>query len=144
MNKEQIENIRAFNRLYTSILGLADGHILNSEYSLSEVRIMFEVYHRPGIQSNELIQKIGIDKGYLSRLLKQFARKGIIKKVASPEDKRATSIMLSKKGKQVFEVLNAASENQIRQIFKSLSTTECNQLVQSMVTIEKIISESKG
>ena len=140
MNKQHIQAVRMFNRFYTSVIGLVDNHILNSKYSLPEVRIMYEVYNNPGITASDLINQIGMDKGYLSRILKHFKNKGIICKTLSSNDKRATVISLSKKGIAEFKVLDKASEKQISKVFKALSDKDCNRLIQCMTTIKELIN----
>ena len=75
MQQATITGIRAFNRYYTGILGLLDRHILNSDYSLPEARILYELGQREGVQASGIIESLGIDKGYLSRILDQFATK---------------------------------------------------------------------
>ena len=140
MNKQHIQAVRMFNRFYTSVIGLVDNHILNSKYSLPEVRIMYEVYNNPGIKASDLINQIGMDKGYLSRILKNFKNKNIINKTLSSNDKRATVISLSKKGIAEFKVLDKAFEKQISKVFKALSDKDCNQLIQCMTTIKELIN----
>ncbi|WP_431215832.1 hypothetical protein ACQ86N_14930 [Puia sp. P3] len=73
MQQKTISRIRAFNRYYTNIIGLLDRHILNSSYSLPEARILYELNHREGIQASGIIESLGIDKGYLSRILDEFS-----------------------------------------------------------------------
>jgi len=79
MKSQFIKEIRAFNRFYTNIIGLLDKHILNSNYSLPEVRIMFELYHNAGLTASDITSLIDIDKGYLSRILKDFQKNKLIK-----------------------------------------------------------------
>ncbi len=73
---ETVYKIREFNRFYTVLLGLLDRNFLNSEYSVTEIRILFELENNDGCSAVDLIEKLYIDKGYLSRLIKGFIVRG--------------------------------------------------------------------
>jgi DNA-binding MarR family transcriptional regulator len=141
MRLQLVKDVRAFNRFYTNIIGLLDKHILNSSYSLPEVRIMFELYHNSGLTASEIIDRIDIDKGYLSRILKKFEKNRLINRVSSATDKRAVFLQLSAKGKKEFEVLNNASDKQVEGLFKNLSDKEGEELTQKMREIQKLLSK---
>jgi DNA-binding MarR family transcriptional regulator len=140
MKPQFIKEIRAFNRFYTNIIGLLDKHILNSSYSLPEVRIMFELYHNAGLTASDIIALIDIDKGFLSRILKNFQKNKLISKVTSPSDKRSAVLQLTAKGRKDFEVLNNSSDKQVENTFKNLSEKECDVLVQKMMEIQQLIN----
>jgi DNA-binding MarR family transcriptional regulator len=142
MSSQLVKDVRAFNRFYTNIIGLLDKHILNSNYSLPEVRIMFELYNNSGLTASDVITLIDIDKGYLSRILKKFERNKLISKAGSASDKRAVFLQLSPKGKKEFEVLNDASDKQVEALFKNLSDKECEELTQKMSGIQKLLNKS--
>ena len=108
MNIQHIKELRAFNRFYTNIIGLLDMHILNSDYSLPEVRVMYELYHNTALTASDIITQFDIDKSYLSRILKKFEKNNLIRKVDSKTDKRAVVLHLSAKGKKEFENLYEA------------------------------------
>ena len=139
MKKSLAKDIRAFNRFYTNIIGLLDRHILNSNYSLPEVRIMFELYYSSGLTASGIIALLDIDKGYLSRILRRFEKNKIIKKVTDSSDKRSVIIELSDKGKKEFEILNNASTKEVGEIFNDISESECIELVQNMKRIQEIL-----
>ncbi len=143
MNKHHIDEIRAFNRFYTSILGLLDNHILDSKYSLPEVRIMFEIHNNPGSTASDIISLTDIDKGYLSRILKRFEKQKqkIILKTVSATDKRISTLKLTKWGEKEFEQLNIASENQLKKVFSHLSYNDFESIVKNMQLIKKTISK---
>jgi DNA-binding MarR family transcriptional regulator len=143
MKPQFIKEIRAFNRFYTNIIGLLDKHILDSSYSLPEVRIMYELYHNAGLTASDIISLIDIDKGYLSRLLTNLQKSKLISKVNSSTDKRATVLQLTVKGKKEFEILNDASDRQVETIFKNLSQKECEDLIQKMQGIQQLLNRKK-
>ncbi|QEH42399.1 MarR family winged helix-turn-helix transcriptional regulator [Chitinophaga sp. XS-30] len=140
MKQAFINEIRAFNRFYTNIIGLLDRHILDSSYSLPEVRVLYELYHSPMLTASDIIALLDIDKGYLSRILKHFEKNKLITKAGSPTDKRAAMLQLTNKGKAVFETLNEASDKQVGTTFKDLTEKECQELVQKMKEIQLLIN----
>lgn len=142
MKEKYIMEIRAFNRFYTGIIGLLDKYILNSRYSLPEVRILYELYHQENLTASDIIASVNIDKGYLSRLLRHFEKKKMISKRRSSDDGRAAHLYLTNTGKKEFEVLNEASNKQIRNILEDLTEESCNRLVQHMQEIKKILSKT--
>jgi DNA-binding MarR family transcriptional regulator len=143
MKQSLTQEVRAFNRFYTSIIGLLDRHILNSSYSLPEVRILFEIDHHSELTASGIIDLLGIDKGYLSRILRRFEKNKIIKKVTSASDKRSVIIELTDKGKKEFEVLDNASNKQVEEVFEGISENECIELIQKMKRIQQILSNKK-
>jgi DNA-binding MarR family transcriptional regulator len=142
MHQKYIAEVRAFNRFYTDIIGLVDRYILNSSYTLPEVRILYELYHHENITASDIISFLTIDKGYLSRILFQFEKKKLISKKRSAEDGRSVYIFLTAKGKKEFAVLNQASHNQIRDLLGMLSPRDCDSLVEHMSAITKILRGS--
>jgi DNA-binding MarR family transcriptional regulator len=143
MKASHIKDIRTFNRFYTRIIGVLDGYILNSNYSLPEVRILFELYHNEGLTASDIIMLLDIDKGYLSRILQNFESNKLISKVIAKSDKRTASLQLTAKGKKEFEKLNTASDQQVKQTFSKLSENDCEKLVQKMKEIQQLTQKIK-
>jgi len=144
MQQKTITEIRAFNRYYTGILGLLDRHILNSDYSLPEARILYELSQREGVQASGIIESMGIDKGYLSRILDQFATKKLIVRKRSQADGRLMHIYLTEKGRAAFEKLNQASEEQLKSLLTGLSTTDGEELSRHMTAIMNILLKAEA
>jgi len=142
MHKKQVADIRAFNRFYTTILGLLDQHILESRYSLPEVRVLYELYHLDSLTAKDIVSSLRMDKGYMSRLLLRFQNKNLISKKWSATDGRAAHLSLTPKGKKEFEELNEASNRQIRQILEGLSDVDREKLVNNMAEIRTILSKT--
>lgn len=139
MKRTIIEEIRAFNRWYTGVIGLLDDVILESSFSLPEARILYELYHREGIQAGEITAMLGIDKGYLSRMLDQFTRQQLIVRKRSTEDGRVQHIFLTAKGRTAFEALNQASITQVEGMLAPLPAGDREKLVHHMNEIKRII-----
>lgn len=141
MRKKHIDEVRAFNRFYTRVIGLLDKHILDSKYSLPEVRIMYELYHNPGCTSKEIIDELNIDKGYFSRILLSFQKSGLIKKQVSKSDGRSQMLSLSKKGEAEFLKLNETQNEQVKNILEKLPVDKREELVTHMTEIKNILSD---
>jgi DNA-binding MarR family transcriptional regulator len=135
-----IEEIRAFNRYYTALIGLLNDHLLNSEYSLAEVRILYEIHTHQPVSASQIMAEMDIDKGYLSRVLTQFGKNGLISKQVSGEDARVTLVSLTTKGAALFSELNTASDQQIETLISKLSKEEQQTLVGHMQAIKSLLT----
>jgi DNA-binding MarR family transcriptional regulator len=139
MDKTDIDKIRAFNRFYTRVLGLLDKYLLNSPYTLPEVRVMYEIYHHPKITSKEITDRLGMDKGYLSRMLLAFQKKGLIQKRTLEDDGRAQGIFLTRTGEKEFLEVNKATDHQVMNLLSKLKKQETRELIHHMEGIQKIL-----
>jgi DNA-binding MarR family transcriptional regulator len=139
MKMNAVNKVRAFNRFYTMVLGLLDKHLLDSKFTLPEVRVMYEIYHRKKITSKEIAELLGMDKGYLSRILLSFDNKKLIDRKANKVDGRVQEISLSAKGEKEFLAINLASENQVVELLGRLNNQEIDKLVGHMDEIQKIL-----
>ena len=144
MQPKTISEIRAFNRYYTSIIGLLDRHILNSSFSLPEARILYELSRREGIQASGIIESLGIDKGYLSRILDTFTDKKLIVRRRSQADGRLMHIYLTEKGRAAFEQLNTASDDQLSQLLSGLSAADGERLSQHMTAVADLFMKAQA
>lgn len=138
--KHSISIIRSFNRYYTNVLGLLDQHILESDLSLSEVRVLHEIEKTEQCTSRMLADILCMDAGYLSRILKKFYKMGLLTKEKSSIDGRAQYLYLTSEGKDKMYDLNNSSDEQIAQIIKPLAESDRNCLVQNMTSVETILT----
>src|SRR5215211_426378 len=120
MKDTHVDEMRAFSRFYTNILGLLNTHILDSTFSLAEVRILYELYHHKNYTSKDLIELLQMDKGQLSRMLQKFENQKLVVRIRSKTDKRSVLLCLTKKGIKEFETLNKASNDQVMQLLIQL------------------------
>ena len=141
MKQKYIEEFRSFNRLYTIIIGVLDKYFLESHLTLQEGRILFELYYKENIKASDLVSSLHMDKGYLSRILKQLERKKLIIKINSGNDKRSFFIKLTQPGKKEFENLNKATDKQVTEILNQLSTEECEQLINNIQSMKIILNK---
>ncbi|MBO9586612.1 MAG: bifunctional helix-turn-helix transcriptional regulator/GNAT family N-acetyltransferase [Flavobacterium sp.] len=135
--------IRSFNRFYTAHLDILSQHYLDSEYSLTEIRILYEISESKIITAQKITEILNLDKGYLSRILKRFLKENLIEKVTSSEDKRAFNIKLTNSGNELLSVLNDKSENKIEGKIEKLNSSEKEILVDSMNTVRNLLTENK-
>jgi DNA-binding MarR family transcriptional regulator len=140
--QDPVTEIRSFNRFYTSIIGVLDKHILESPFSLSEARIMFEIHESGSCTAREIKNTINMDEGYLSRIIEKFVSNRIIKKTRSKEDARVFNLSLTAKGRKTFTRLNSVSENEIKHMIQPISQREVKNLVRNMQNIRRILSEA--
>ena len=140
MIENAIAEFRSFNRFYTAVIGLLDRHILNSHYTLAEVRIMYELYYSRNQTASNLIQTLSIDKGYLSRVLRQFEKSRLIRRQRSDDDTRVIFLSLTPEGKKVFRQLDKASSGQVAEILREISSKDLSALLASMAEIKRILS----
>ncbi|MDE6853327.1 MAG: MarR family transcriptional regulator, partial [Lachnospiraceae bacterium] len=130
-----IDEIRKFNRFYTVSMGFLDSGYLDTEYSIVETRVLFEIkVHEKCIQS-DIAKTLCVDKSYLSRIVKRFFKNGLIEKDKSDEDKRATYISLTEKGSEETERLIELTDRQIKAKIDNLSLEECNELCDEIIPI---------
>jgi DNA-binding MarR family transcriptional regulator/GNAT superfamily N-acetyltransferase len=132
--------MRRFNRFYTRQIGLLEEGLLNSPFSLTQVRTLYELAHCAQTSAVALCNVLGLDAGYMSRVLASFEKAGLVEKKQSPDDARHSLLRLTKKGHQAFEPLNARSDEQISQILGKLQPAKQSQLLQAMGTIESVFS----
>lgn len=135
-----IHAVRQFNRFYTNILGLLNHHLLNSDYSLPEARVLFELANGRDITSKKLTEELKIDPGYLSRILKRMEKQGLLYRVKSAADGRAYPINLTDKGKETFRELDGLSEKQIGGLMAGLNEEHRERLMGGMRDIEAALN----
>ena len=140
-NSKVIREIRTFNRYYTNIIGVVDKHILNSAYSLTEVRILFEIYHNLNSSARLIKNFLQVDEGYLSRTLDKLVKQGLILRKQSENDGRSFILSLTKKGEKEFLTLNERSEAAIELMIKHLSLDELSELVSIICRIQELLKK---
>lgn len=138
--ENRVSRIRQFNRFYTNFIGLVNKTILESKYSLAEVRVMLEINKARACTASQLIRILQIDPGYLSRMLRRFKNEGLVAVCDSAQDKRSQLLKLTEKGETVFNGLSQASSNQLLEIVKPLSDYEQEELVRCMEKIQMLLS----
>ena len=135
----RIAAIRGFNRFYTHRLGVLEQQLLDSPYSLTEARVLYELAHRDAPPAKEIGQALGLDAGYLSRIIQTFSDRGLISRKPSPDDRRQLRLSLTAKGRLAFGRLQRASHDDVATMLESLGPARADRVVQAMATIERLI-----
>ncbi|HEX4021084.1 MAG TPA: helix-turn-helix domain-containing GNAT family N-acetyltransferase [Acidobacteriaceae bacterium] len=133
---------RRFNRMYTRFIGTLNEGLLNSDFSLVEARVLYEIATRATPKAKEIAEGLGMDPGYLSRLLGKFERDGLLKRKTSEQDGRYAELTLAPQGRSAFKKLNALSEEQARTILQGLPHSARMELIRCMQTIEGIVMKT--
>ena len=144
---ERIAAVRRFNRFYTRQIGLLGAGYLHSPFSLSQVRVLYELAHRERPTAAELSRDLGLDPGYLSRILRGFRKTGLSESERSQADGRQSHLSLTEKGQAAFAPLNARSHHDIGAMLGAMAAGEQDRLVDAMRTIEGLLGaqpEQKG
>jgi DNA-binding MarR family transcriptional regulator/GNAT superfamily N-acetyltransferase len=137
-----VSAVRRFSRFYTRILGLLQEGLLDTPYSLTEARVLYELAQQDAVEVVELRRSIGVDGGYLSRLLTRLASDGVVERERSTVDGRRQVARLTERGREVFADLDRQSDHQVRDLLGALDTGQRHRLVGAMQTIESILAES--
>src|SRR6202171_5198319 len=100
---DQISAVRAFNRFYTRKLGVLDQQLLKSPFSLSEARVLYELANRDSVAAKEIGIELGLDPGYLSRIIQNFDESGLITRKPLPSDRRQYRLSMTAKGRPALD-----------------------------------------
>jgi DNA-binding MarR family transcriptional regulator/GNAT superfamily N-acetyltransferase len=137
-----VAGVRAFNRFYTNMIGLLRGKYLDTPYSLTEARILFELAQREASEVTDLRHTVDIDAGYLSRILARFSADSLITRQRSAADGRRQVISLTESGRSVVAGLDARSAAQTRDMLGAVHDEDRHRLLDAMHVITDVLSES--
>ncbi len=135
-----VEAVRRFSRFYTREVGVLHEGYNGSEFSLTEARIIYELAHREAATASDLAKHLGVDPGYLSRLLKNLQERGVVRRQASDLDARQYLLGLTELGQQRFAALNARSRSDMARMLGALTSRQQERLMQAMSEIESLLS----
>ncbi len=132
--------VRRFNRFWTRQIGVLREGYLESPFSLTEVRVLYELAHCDETTASELGEELGLDAGYLSRILRGFEKQGLIHKRPSEADGRRRLLRLTERGQEAFAPLDARSRDDVGAMLGGMSIERQEHLVGAMRTIEGLLS----
>jgi len=135
----RVAAVRRFNRFYTQRIGVLQDGLLNSPFSLTEVRVLYELAHREQPTASELGRDLGLDAGYLSRILGGFERRGLIERRPSKTDGRQNLLSLTRAGREAFAPLDDRSRSEIRAMLQPLPAPGQRRLIDAMGAIERLL-----
>ena len=139
LSDSRVAIVRRFNRFYTRQIGLLNEGLLDSPFSLTEVRALYELAHREHPTAADLCKELRLDAGYASRILRGFEKQGLIEKKNSASDARQSLLSLTRKGRKVFEPLESRSDKHVGAILNKLSPAKHEELIHAMRTIESVL-----
>ena len=140
----RVAKVRSFNRFYTAIIGVLDEGLLDSPYTLTEARVIFELAQRDSSEVVALRRELGLDAGYLSRILARFEADGLITRSRAVEDARRQLVRLTDSGRHAFAALDASSAGQIHGLLGRLADAEQRELLAAMETIRRLVAKAPG
>jgi DNA-binding MarR family transcriptional regulator/GNAT superfamily N-acetyltransferase len=136
---QRVAAVRRFNRFYTRQIGLLQESYLKSQFSLSQVRVLYELAHRERPTATELGRELGLDPGYLSRILRLFEKRGFLRRTPSEADGRQSHLFLTARGQAAFAPLDTRSREEIGSMLRALRARDQIRLVESMRAIEGVL-----
>jgi DNA-binding MarR family transcriptional regulator/GNAT superfamily N-acetyltransferase len=141
--RNAIDDVRAFNRFYTRVIGVLDDGVVDTPYSLPEARVLFELAQVDELEVGEVRRSLGIDAGYLSRMLARFETQGLIARRRSASDARRQQVQLTELGRSEFATLDGRSAEQVGGLIGELGEAEQRRLVAAMATIRDLLSGAR-
>lgn len=137
----RVKAVRGFNRFYTRQIGVLDEHLLRSPLSLGEARVLYEIANSDLPVASDIAATLGLDAGYLSRILAGFIKRGLVTRTRSRSDGRQAPLSLTSKGRALFAGLNRDSDEQVASLISKLPGPAQDQLVGSMQFIQHVLDE---
>lgn len=135
----RIAVVRQFNRFYTQKIGVLAEGLAHSPFSLAQARVLYELAHREAPTAKELVNDLGMDPGYLSRILSDFQAKGLIVREPSPRDGRVMHLKITLQGRKAFAPLNEGAQEDMAALLAPLSDAQQERLVQALRTVEALL-----
>ena len=135
----RVAAVRQFNRFYTRRIGLLSNSMYGSDFSLAEMRVLWELAHHAGVTASELEERLGMDPGYLSRIVKSFRERGLARAATARHDARVRHLELTRKGRKAFAPFDRRSGEEVRAAISHLRGAEQDRLVGAMRDIEALL-----
>jgi DNA-binding MarR family transcriptional regulator/GNAT superfamily N-acetyltransferase len=135
----RVATVRSFNRFYTSVIGLLSEGLLETPYTLTEARVMFELAQSDATEVPVLRQTLGLDAGYLSRVLGRLETRGLLKREQAKTDARRQRVRLTAGGRRAFRTLDRRSATEVAELLDKLTDEEQRDLVSAMAAIQKLL-----
>jgi DNA-binding MarR family transcriptional regulator/GNAT superfamily N-acetyltransferase len=139
LGERQVVAVRRFNRFYTQRIGVLEEGLLKSAFSLTEARVLYELANREQPAAADLCRDLGLDAGYLSRILARFVRQGLLAKSAGEPDGRRRRLSLTDDGLAAFAALDAASRDEVVALLEAVSPAGRGHLLAAMATVERLL-----
>jgi len=135
-----IADIRQFNRFYTRTIGVLGNHLLGGDYSLTELRVLYEIANGEDVMAADLVRTLGMDFGYVSRILAQFEKRGWLKRERSEDDARKSHLLLTAKGRKAFAGVNQQARDEVAKLLEPLPWHQQLQLQAHLRQVQSLLS----
>jgi DNA-binding MarR family transcriptional regulator/N-acetylglutamate synthase-like GNAT family acetyltransferase len=135
------ETVRRFNRFYTRRIGLLRRGYLDSPFSLTEARVLYEIAQGDRPTATDLCRELAVDAGYLSRLLMNLQKRGLIDRKVSESDARQSHLSLTRRGRRVFAPLDARAHEEVAAMLGKLPAEDQKRLIDSIETIGRVLGD---
>ena len=136
-----VQKIRTFNRYYARVLGVFDKKYLGVDFNVTEVRIIGEIGRNSSLTAKELAEYLSVDKGYMSRMMQNLEKKGLIERVKSEKDAREKHLRLTEEGKKLNLLLEEKADQRILRQIEGIGEEDFEKLLDAMATIETIMGK---
>jgi DNA-binding MarR family transcriptional regulator/N-acetylglutamate synthase-like GNAT family acetyltransferase len=137
----RVHAVRGFNRFYTKRIGVLQQGWLGSPFPLAEARVLFELAHHQQPTATDLGRELALDAGYLSRMLRDFERRGLVRRTRAAEDGRRANLSLTRAGQSAFAALNQQTHDDVAAMLKGVPPADQERLVSAMRVIEEVLGE---
>ena len=140
----RVAAVRAFNRFYTRRVGALGTHHLDSPYSLTELRVLYELARRERSTAGEIGRDLGLDAGYLSRIVRRFEARGLVGRTPAPTDARRSVLQLTRRGRSTLVPLERRTRREVAALLGDLPPDRQRQVVDAMRTIERLLEPARA
>lgn len=144
VTQQEAAALREFNRFYTRRLGVLNEGLLDSPFSLAEVRVMYELFARGPAMPSELADRLDMDRGYLSRLFMRLDEQGLLKSEASDLDRRSRTLSLTRKGRTAFAKLDAKSQAQAAELIAPMDSRGRRRLISALREMRRALGDASA
>lgn len=134
---DAVASVREFNRFYTVFIGALNEGLLDSPFSLTEMRLLYELDREESISAGELCRRLALDAGYVSRLMKNFEKEGLVTRSPDSKDRRQTRLSLTAEARAAFRELDSRADEQVRRMLEPLPRAELEGVARSMRIIRR-------
>ena len=142
--RNSIAAVRQFNRFYTRQIGVLRKTYLGSPYSLGEMRVLYELAHADQLTASDIARALDLDAGYLSRLLRNFEKRGLISRKTSKKDGRQSHLALTARGRKLFDPMEERSQRDAGAMLDKLQPSQQTQIVAAMTSIETLLTNGQA
>jgi DNA-binding MarR family transcriptional regulator/GNAT superfamily N-acetyltransferase len=143
VSRQHVKAVRAFNRFYTQRIGVLKRY-LDTDFTLTEVRVLYELAHRPPLTARELVRDLELDAGYLSRILRRFEQQGWLERETAPHDGRQRLLRLTEPGHATFAPLQQKSRDETAALLAAVPRPQRPRLIEALTTVHQLLEPGEA